>query len=1224
MEQTVAERPLSQDQGVSQLHLHRNGTLNSSGTRCENDPSERWYPRRWTGSRGTLSSGPFAFDRFRQDRSPMAVCRDNLRGSCARGASCKYQHSDPDRHDGSKFYRNEPENLVAVANSGNSQLYRASVNDDSRTRFSSRGCWSRSPCRRFQNGRCFNGTSCPYLHSASSRTYDSTLEQQQVDRAVRDPGFGEGNRDNTLRMTQQCDEANKENSFKSTSFSGERTSRSPCRNFLRGRCKFGASCKRLHVDNALGRSRYDLSNQHHQGVASTSSNSGSGQGSRDVTLRTPQVHEEVTMHNNLRTGAFSREPRNRSPCRNFLSGKCYRGASCLHLHPVTVYDRTRYDSWSAQQHQHQGVSATLRTPNIDDSCRDMHVVSEQKKAWSTRDDVQFAGYNEVADVESRSWSSERRRSRSAIDFGGDKLIREVCLQFTKGRCNRGELCRYLHGYHAYASSNWNKPIAKAAGDVRNDRGTNQHANTMMAQEHDDVKNYKTSLGNSKRTESSLVSSDGCLDKETIGRSVCDTVELKIHDQKGDASAMDGSKCEIPGENIVNNHCSAEGQEDISLWSRPFKRQWSRSPYVLRDEFHCRNRMKFDSRVDLRRDRCYNVARFQYPDRRSYKYERPFYHANSLQRLRGESALVNPSSYEGKNYKSVAPERHDEVTSQGLQLDQGPRGSLGSNIVVASEKNEAAFARCVLQPSHTERNDEELANDSIAVGSTERAAAIGQEVLESDLTHSCVEDHISPTNIDLTMSEKEGNAVMTMEMCLESNEKTVELMPTIKTYSRKKSKKKLPRSVSPEETIKEGVNNALEQMPTSSLAETSSSKPISDEPADIETSASENKKKKKDRKRKKKISESVSCETMKEEVIDAPKQGMSSSSLVETSLSNPAKKRKKKCKNKHSESVSCNKNMNEEVTNASKQEMSTSSLVAVSLSASKNNDSENMLMHVRPVKPQGNGCMTNVTVDNVESVLATKELLVGNAHSHSVQSLPKSLAPNASKKLLVLDVNGLLADIVACYSRQFKPDTTVSAKGVFKRPFCDDFLKFCFLKFNVGIWSSRTRKNVIAVVDFLMKTTKQHLLFCWDQSHCTTTGYKTLENMEKPLVLKELKYLWDSEEENCPWEKRFYNETNTVLLDDSPYKALRNPPNTAIFPYPYTYENVEDKSLGPGGDLRVYLERLAEAENVQKFIQENPFGQEPITKSHKSWSFYSKIVGTYASEQEENVNITPDL
>ncbi|XP_039034376.1 serine/arginine repetitive matrix protein 2-like [Hibiscus syriacus] len=46
---------------------------------------------------------------------------------------------------------------------------------------------------------------------------------------------------------------------------------------------------------------------------------------------------------------------------------------------------------------------------------------------------------------------------------------------------------------------------------------------------------------------------------------------------------------------------------------------------------------------------------------------------------------------------------------------------------------------------------------------------------------------------------------------------------------------------------------------------------------------------------------------------------------------------------------------------------------------------------------------------------------------------------------------------------------------------------------------------------------------------------------------------------------------------------------------------------PGGDLRIYLERLAEAENVQKFIGQNPFGQSAITEADPHWDFYSQII-----------------
>lgn len=46
--------------------------------------------------------------------------------------------------------------------------------------------------------------------------------------------------------------------------------------------------------------------------------------------------------------------------------------------------------------------------------------------------------------------------------------------------------------------------------------------------------------------------------------------------------------------------------------------------------------------------------------------------------------------------------------------------------------------------------------------------------------------------------------------------------------------------------------------------------------------------------------------------------------------------------------------------------------------------------------------------------------------------------------------------------------------------------------------------------------------------------------------------------------------------------------------------------GPEGDLRVYLEQLAEAQNVQEYVAHHPFDQRVITESDPSWSFYSRI------------------
>lgn len=47
--------------------------------------------------------------------------------------------------------------------------------------------------------------------------------------------------------------------------------------------------------------------------------------------------------------------------------------------------------------------------------------------------------------------------------------------------------------------------------------------------------------------------------------------------------------------------------------------------------------------------------------------------------------------------------------------------------------------------------------------------------------------------------------------------------------------------------------------------------------------------------------------------------------------------------------------------------------------------------------------------------------------------------------------------------------------------------------------------------------------------------------------------------------------------------------------------------GIGGDLRVYLEKMATAEHVQYYVKDNPFGQPAITDSHPYWKFYLRII-----------------
>jgi len=216
-----------------------------------------------------------------------------------------------------------------------------------------------------------------------------------------------------------------------------------------------------------------------------------------------------------------------------------------------------------------------------------------------------------------------------------------------------------------------------------------------------------------------------------------------------------------------------------------------------------------------------------------------------------------------------------------------------------------------------------------------------------------------------------------------------------------------------------------------------------------------------------------------------------------------------------------------------------------------------------------------------------------------------------KKLLVLDMNGLLVETLHLADKRPKdppPDgKTSNNKFVYKRPFCNQFIEFCFQNFVVGIWSSAQQQNVDKLVDLIFGDLKEKLLFCWYQTDCTDTGLRLPENRRKPFFLKELSKLWNKVKPDLPWEEGQYGPSNTLMIDDSPYKALCNPPHTAVFPDPYEAANKQDDILGCS--LRKYLEGLSTASNVQEYVNRHPFGQPAISINSQNWHFYCQVLPT---------------
>ncbi|KAJ4835209.1 hypothetical protein Tsubulata_026386, partial [Turnera subulata] len=203
------------------------------------------------------------------------------------------------------------------------------------------------------------------------------------------------------------------------------------------------------------------------------------------------------------------------------------------------------------------------------------------------------------------------------------------------------------------------------------------------------------------------------------------------------------------------------------------------------------------------------------------------------------------------------------------------------------------------------------------------------------------------------------------------------------------------------------------------------------------------------------------------------------------------------------------------------------------------------------------------------------LVDDDSGNNNLLALPSRIQLRSSKKkLLILYLNGVLVDMVSDYPSDYKPDKIISRRGGENG-------------FNLVLFFPR---NIIVIVNSLTKSLVVQNRRIDDSSHCTKTQSYTLENPYKVLVFKDLKRIWEKHDRELPWEKGYYNESNTVLLDDSPYKALLNP-------------NRNDRSLG--GDLRIYLEELTEADDVQKYVEQHPFGQPAITESSESWDFYNQ-------------------
>lgn len=200
-------------------------------------------------------------------------------------------------------------------------------------------------------------------------------------------------------------------------------------------------------------------------------------------------------------------------------------------------------------------------------------------------------------------------------------------------------------------------------------------------------------------------------------------------------------------------------------------------------------------------------------------------------------------------------------------------------------------------------------------------------------------------------------------------------------------------------------------------------------------------------------------------------------------------------------------------------------------------------------------------------------------------LQSSTAPKQSrvtvpqKLLIILDLNGVLL---------FRPNRK-NPKNFTPRKHLKEFLDYLFANHKVMIWSSARPENVTAMCQRIFtEEQRENLVAEWarDKLRLTTGQYDN-----KVQVYKQLSWVWEDSSvqrraKSRKLRQRKWNQSNTVLLDDTALKAAAEP-----------YNLIEVPEFGPKGDnyndgvlvqVAGYLEELKYAGNASYFMRTRPF------------------------------------
>lgn len=185
------------------------------------------------------------------------------------------------------------------------------------------------------------------------------------------------------------------------------------------------------------------------------------------------------------------------------------------------------------------------------------------------------------------------------------------------------------------------------------------------------------------------------------------------------------------------------------------------------------------------------------------------------------------------------------------------------------------------------------------------------------------------------------------------------------------------------------------------------------------------------------------------------------------------------------------------------------------------------------------------------------------------------SPQPRPLLVIIDLNGTLVH---------RPSRRSNPTSFQPRPHASPFLHYVITTFTTMIWSSAKPENVHSMTDRLLDPAdRASLLALWGRE---AFGFTEKDYNDRVQCYKRLSRVWqDPAVRGSHPMGQVWDQTNTVLIDDSAEKARSEPHNLIEIPEFLGEEGLEEDILP---QVHTYLNTLSMQGDVSRYIRAHPF------------------------------------